>query len=216
MKTAQQWLQQMTEASVPPNEVSYTTFINHCAKRGDIDGANHWFKEIRAADLRPNALSYTCMIRSYTNCGKTDNALVWFDNMFQACIAPDAVTYGLLIDAFAKEANYKSANGMMMRMRSASLKPNAIVYTSLLKACARSLPQLRGEAETHFRDMVRSNVRLDAIVLQVLDSVVGRERRSRLCRELRVDEERIANSEPRKRIDRRGDAKGRLARERSR
>ena len=48
----------MREAGLRPDEESYNSMINACAKEGDVQQAEHWFRQMCGAGLRPNSESY--------------------------------------------------------------------------------------------------------------------------------------------------------------
>ncbi|KAK7405337.1 hypothetical protein VNO78_06579 [Psophocarpus tetragonolobus] len=122
----------------------------------------------------PDACTYNILIRA---CAVTNNGITHAQNLFdEMCtcgIRPNQVTFGTLINLLCKEPNLhlKEAFKVKFHMeRVFKVKPNVFVYTNLIKGVCEV-----GDFDCAFRlkdEMVRNNLRLDAIVYNTLVSAL--------------------------------------------
>ncbi|CAE8610986.1 unnamed protein product [Polarella glacialis] len=210
------WFEKLKDAGLRPNEVAYGIVIEAHARSGSLSDAVQWLEKMRSASIKPDVTAYNLILKGHSKIRNGTGASEWFKKMSQDSVKPDNMSYGTLAESFAMRSQVQPAIDLIGQMKSASVRPSVITYTSVLKACDRARPKRTQSAESMFRDAVKSRCALDAKILSVLDSVVGSSRRSELCKELRVDEEKVASAVLRKYIDRRAATATRQFREQSR
>ena len=64
MERAEQWFTCMEKSNVQPNVTSYSSVINACAQKGDVERAEHWFKWLEQANVQPDVTSYNSVINT--------------------------------------------------------------------------------------------------------------------------------------------------------
>jgi tetratricopeptide (TPR) repeat protein len=67
--TAKHWFEQMREARVAPDDVTYSTLINISP---DYATAKHWFEQMREARVAPNMVTLTTIAKHVTSFAEAD------------------------------------------------------------------------------------------------------------------------------------------------
>lgn len=138
--------QEMQQAGVEPNRVTYMSILNACSS----PAALHWGKRIHLQVMEAGLVADTrvanTLVNMYSTCGSVMDARQVFDRMSKR----DVVAFNAMIGGYAAHSLGKEALKLFNRMEHEGLKPDKVTYINILNACANagSLEQAR---EIHTR-----------------------------------------------------------------
>jgi pentatricopeptide repeat protein len=118
-----------------PNEITYNSVINACAKGDESQSALDLLDEMRSRGLVPNEITYNSVIDACAKCGESQRALGLLDEMRSRGLVPNEITYSSVIDACAKGGESRRALDLFDEMLSYDLTPHSIAYDAALNAC---------------------------------------------------------------------------------
>lgn len=78
---ALEYLKEMAREGIPPDVVTYTTFIEHYGHMKDAEQAVHFFKEMEAAEIKADVVAYTALIGSLYKANECGKAIAYFHRM---------------------------------------------------------------------------------------------------------------------------------------
>jgi pentatricopeptide repeat protein len=91
--------QQMVEAGLQPNSITYNALISAYNKAGQLDKVMETFHQMVAAECACNVITYSALISAAERAGQWQLALDLFERMPQDNIVPNTITYNSLITA---------------------------------------------------------------------------------------------------------------------
>ncbi|KAL2943407.1 hypothetical protein RDABS01_031755, partial [Bienertia sinuspersici] len=119
---------EMKTEGIPPDVVTYNTFIDMYCKEG-MNG------QIPVPDI----ISYSALLDGYClRVWKVDRALGLLQEMPLKGLYPNAVTYSTLIDAWCKDKRLTYAKKLFKEMKANGLKPNVVTLSSLLDGLCKN------------------------------------------------------------------------------
>ncbi|CAL1173003.1 unnamed protein product [Cladocopium goreaui] len=165
---AKKWLQKLRECKFQPDEVTFTSLIDGCAKRSKPKQAAEWLRIMVAEELAPSVECYTAVIDSCASRGDIDQAADWIEDMYDRKIHPDTKAYNCVINAAAKASSSNEAVLWLDRMKASSVQPNKVTYTAVIDACVKE-GQL-AMASSYFQRMVDEGATPDMVAFTTLIS----------------------------------------------
>ncbi|KAH8151630.1 uncharacterized protein LAJ45_04252 [Morchella importuna] len=151
-------IQEMHALGIIPNLVVYTTLIQTCINRNQLETAWQIFNliKLKSASTAPDAETYTLMIHACAINGEVERALdLYTDMTTRRGLEPTHETYHALIHACALRKDYfTQAWRFATEMQARGLKVNRLYLNTLLQACGRTGELTR--ARLLVRHMMRS------------------------------------------------------------
>nr|XP_034594834.1 pentatricopeptide repeat-containing protein At1g52620-like [Setaria viridis] len=99
----------MKKVGCIPDEFTYTTLIDGCAKQGNISGALSLLCDMMKRRCKPNVVTYSSLISGYCKIGDTDTAEFVFENMQSEGLLPNVIHYTILIGSLFKKDKVSKA-----------------------------------------------------------------------------------------------------------
>eukprot|EP00434_Breviolum_minutum_P036910 symbB.v1.2.032713.t2/scaffold3962.1/size79057/7 len=149
---AKKWLAKLRECKLQPDEVTFTSLIDGCAKRSKPKQAAEWLRTMVVEELSPSVECYTAVIDSCASRGDIDQAAEWIEDMYDRQILPDAKAYNCVINAAAKASTSDQAVLWLDRMQNSSVPPTKVSYTAVIDACVKE--GKLGLASSYFQRMM--------------------------------------------------------------
>jgi len=140
--------QEMQVAGIEPNLVVYTTLIQTCINRKDLDTAWQVFNliKLKSTATAPDQSAYALMIHACALDGETEKALDLFADMTERRgIAPSTQVYHSVVHACAVRKDYFSeAWRYAVRMQREGMELDRCALNVLVQACGRTGELTRG------------------------------------------------------------------------
>ncbi len=127
-------LNNLTDAGIKPNVITYTAVISACKKGGKAEEALEIFNKMLDAAITPNVITYSAVISACEKGGKAEEALEIFNKMLDAGIKPDVITYNAVISACEKGGKAEEALEIFNKMLDAGITPDVITYSAVISA----------------------------------------------------------------------------------
>ncbi|KAK6156972.1 hypothetical protein DH2020_011220 [Rehmannia glutinosa] len=125
---------QMKQAGLVPDIVTYSTLLLGCAKVKDgYFKAMELVREIKSRGLHMDSVVYGTLISVCASNNQCEAAEKYFDEMKSEGHSPNVFHYSSLLNAYAVVGNYGKADELIQQMRSAGLVLNKVILTTLLK-----------------------------------------------------------------------------------
>lgn len=165
----------MHTLNILPNLIIYTTLIQTCISRNQLETAWQIFNliKLKSTSTAPDTTTYTLMIHACATSGEVERALDLFTDMtVRRGLVPSRETYHALIHACAKRKDYfTQAWKFATDMQRDGMTINRMYLNTLLQACGRVGELTR--ARLLVRHMMassreRKNVQPDEITFQNL------------------------------------------------
>jgi pentatricopeptide repeat protein len=146
----------------------YTSAINACAKKGEVNTACRLFRQSEVEDgLQPDVFMYCALMKVFrqaiANSLKRDTsgednqsealleeALKYVDHMKEEGIVGDTVLYNCLISTCGRARQLEEAEKFFWEMQKLEVQPNSKTYSILIHACLSS--REGDKALSYFRD----------------------------------------------------------------
>ncbi len=113
-------LNNLTDAGITPNVITYNAVISACEKGGKAEEALEIFKAIPVG-ITLDVITYTAVISACGKGGKAEKALEIFNKMLDAGITPNVITYNAVISACEKGGKAEEALEIFHKMYSEGL-----------------------------------------------------------------------------------------------
>lgn len=169
---SQQIAEDMANADVRPDNITYSTLIS-CANRCNYqDAAMAWFDRMHEAGCVPDVVTYSTMIDVYGKMGKYDEAIALYERVKQAGWKPDKVTYGTMVRLFGRAGYIRAAVSIFEEMKGSGVQPDAIVYNIMIACLGRA--GRMGHALKVFEEMEREGVKPNAVTLSTVMETYSR------------------------------------------
>ena len=167
---ADKLLEQMTEAGVRPNTVTYNTLINKHQESGQLDRANELLESMRASGIRPDVVTFSSLIDGLSRSLRHRQAERLWSQMRDMGIQPDTATYNIVVRMYCRTHRAREARRTIADMAARNCMPTATTYTPLIALYGKDgdfkwLVQLLNE-------MHRQRVMLDMRAFQAVTSAI--------------------------------------------
>jgi pentatricopeptide repeat protein len=154
-KDAMGLFNQMLQAGVRPNGVTYLSILKTCASPSALKWGKEVHAHIRHGGLESDVRVGTALLKMYAKCGCIKEARHIFDNLTNR----DVFSWNVMIGACADSGCGEEAYQLFLQMKRQGFRPDAITYTSILNACA-SAGALEWVKEVH-SNIMDSGLELD-------------------------------------------------------
>ncbi|GJN29885.1 hypothetical protein PR202_gb18147 [Eleusine coracana subsp. coracana] len=125
---------QMREASVPPNQFTYTVVISSYAKEGLLEEAMEVFAEMRRKKkFVPEEATYSLLISLSSKHSKGEQSLRLFEEMKGQGILPSNYTCASLLALYYKNEDYSKALSLFSEMERSKIVPDEVIYGILVR-----------------------------------------------------------------------------------
>ncbi|KAJ1343795.1 hypothetical protein BSLG_001606 [Batrachochytrium salamandrivorans] len=142
-------LNQITElihaSDTPPDLVSYSTLINTCVEKRNINAAFKLYQDMKKQGLHPNQIVFTTLIKGCVKANDVARAWSTFNYMRTEISLPDAVSFNLMIHVCSKTQDAERAMDLFKEMADRGLEVSHFTLSSLIQACV-SRQDYYGEA----------------------------------------------------------------------
>eukprot|EP00913_Durusdinium_trenchii_P028059 g26306.t1 len=132
-----EWLENMQQTSVSPNQVTFSTILRSCEKDHSVALAGHFLKKMQEMDVEPNRAIFNTLLNLYASARQLALAEGIFKEMVRKAEMPDLLAFGALVKAAARIPDMQRSLLWMERARNAALSPDARMFYSLLSSCAQ-------------------------------------------------------------------------------
>lgn len=157
-RTALQLFEQMQDAHVDPNRVTYACLLKACSSVAALQQGKLIHMKIVDCGLESHLFIGSALIDMYANCG----CLAAADTVFNRLPKHDVVTWSALIAGYAQHNNYAMASKYLEIMLRKGVEPNGVTFLCLLSACSRAGLVQAGCAQfMKMRDELRVELSLD-------------------------------------------------------
>ncbi|CAO2171104.1 unnamed protein product [Urochloa humidicola] len=110
-------LDEMAEAGVPPNRITYNVLLKGYCQQLQIGKARELFDEmVNGAGIQPDVVTYNTLMDGCVLTDDSAGALAFFNEMRSRGIAPSTVSYTTLMKAFAVSGQPKMAHKVFEEM----------------------------------------------------------------------------------------------------
>lgn len=158
----QEVVQDMHEAKVPPDVVTYSILIKASCNAGQVESAVKLFRQLRSHGLAFDEVAFNTLLLACSKAEQLEEAEEILGEMRAIGMAPTHVTVSILVKMYGKAKMLDKAIDLSkMVERQYGMKPNLHVYTCLIQACMRN-KQIRKSWEL-FARMLWTGVLPDAI-----------------------------------------------------
>lgn len=135
---AEKLFDEMLEAGVKPDNVTFSTIIS-CARVCSLPNkAVEWFEKMPEFECRPDDVTYSAMIDTYGRAGNVHMALSLYDRARTEKWKIDPVTFSTLIRIYGMSGNFDGCLNVYEEMKALGVKPNLVIYNTLLDAMGRA------------------------------------------------------------------------------
>lgn len=161
----------MMVSGLQPNEDSYTTVLEGCARIGNGAMAEGWLARMREAGFAPSTRACGYVVGAWAREGEVERAACAFTEFQQEGVAPDAASYGAMLAAYAKQGDGAMAEEWFERMVWDSVAPDVTTYGSVIGAWARDGNVAK--ADEWWAKLEDSGMKLDARVFEGVAAAYG-------------------------------------------
>ncbi|KAG9454804.1 hypothetical protein H6P81_007708 [Aristolochia fimbriata] len=143
------------EGVFQPNEVTMTTVLTACAKKGDLEYGRGVCEYMKTVEVEPSLVLSNAMLDMYIKCGSLEDAKELFDKM----AVRDSFSWTSMLDGFAKAGKFNTARQVFDSMSNRDIA----CWNALISAYEqRGHPH---EALALFRELQLTDVKPDEVTL---------------------------------------------------
>jgi pentatricopeptide repeat protein len=128
----------MQMANLEPDEKTYNSLINACAKAGVTDRAEHWFRMMELAGCKVDKITFGSVIHASAKVGNVARAEYWMDEMIRRGVIPNLVCFNTVLHACAHNGDHQRATKWFQKILGANTTPNKITFNSMIDAYAKA------------------------------------------------------------------------------
>mmetsp|Transcript_120170 Transcript_120170/g.340158 ORF Transcript_120170/g.340158 Transcript_120170/m.340158 type:complete len:662 (+) Transcript_120170:88-2073(+) len=122
-------------ATLSPDEHTYNTVINGCARQGHYDQGVSIFEEMCKAGVKPSNFTLTVIVKLAGRCRRVDSAFELCDQIAKTYnIKPNVHVYNGLVQACVIDGQLRKAVQVLATMVKQRVRPDVRSYTLLLQA----------------------------------------------------------------------------------
>ena len=133
----------MRSRGLVPNEITYSSVINACAKGDQWQRALDLLEEMRSRGLVPDEITYNSVINACAKGDQWQRALNLFDRMRFCNLTPNLVTYDAALNACAIGRQPERALSLFESLQQERLTPELSHWSHLLDAIGPNHEQSR-------------------------------------------------------------------------
>ncbi|KAI5079038.1 hypothetical protein GOP47_0006709 [Adiantum capillus-veneris] len=119
---------------VEPNDVTFTSTLNACAKVEDFKCCQQLHMDICIVSEKSNTYTDNVLIKVYSKCGSLEDA--W--HVFSKITERDAISWNAMIAAYGKQGSAESAFQLFWQMQQEGIHPSEMTFVSILSACSKA------------------------------------------------------------------------------
>ncbi len=150
--------QQMQQADVKPNPVTFVGVLNACASLVALEEGRRAHEQIIRSGFESNVFVRNCLIDMYVKCGSMNDA--W--NVFNKMPSRSVVSWTAMILGHVKCGQGQRALDLFQQMQKEGVVPDSVTFVGVLNACA-SVAAL-GEGRHVHEQIIQSGFESDAFV----------------------------------------------------
>ncbi|KAF9585721.1 hypothetical protein BGW38_001060 [Lunasporangiospora selenospora] len=140
--------------SVRPDVATYSTLMNHYAKKGQLQVADSVLEHMFADKVKPNIWIFNSIVDRCVARRDYDGANKVISMMRESGLKPDVVTYTTLIDRYAGDGDEEGIARIQQEMAENNVQPNAQTITSIMRVFAHAT--LEGEIDERLESLLKS------------------------------------------------------------
>jgi len=129
---AEELLDQMSEAGVQPNIVTYNTLINKHQETGQLDRASALLSSMAASGVRPDVVTYSSLIDGLSRSLRHRQAERLWGQMRKQGVQPDVTTYNIIVRMYCRTHRPREARATIRDMVARQLVPSAATYAPII------------------------------------------------------------------------------------
>lgn len=129
--------QHLFNASLEVADLSYSSLIKACSRRGEAEQAEKVLRHMIDQGHMCSMHTYNSMIHACTKIGDVARAERYFELMKLSGAVPDVITYNTLINTCAASGQANRASHWLLQMIEADLRPTEVTYGTICKVYAR-------------------------------------------------------------------------------
>jgi len=139
LKSALQIYQKMLmDPATFPNNVTYNSLLDCCAKSNDIQMLETVFTEMKNNKIEPDLITYSTLIKGYCMGRKISNAVAMLNIMEKQGIQADEVLFNSLLDGCVKAGEFKIGIQVLEKMHADKIEPTDNTFSLLAKLYTKS------------------------------------------------------------------------------
>ncbi|KAJ7539790.1 hypothetical protein O6H91_11G109000 [Diphasiastrum complanatum] len=150
--------EQMKQADVQPDIVTYVVLLNACASIAAIEQGKQLHFHIIESGFALNVIVGNTLVDMYAKCGSIKHARQVFNNMHER----NVVSWNAMISGYAQQGLGKEAVALYEQMKQEDVQPTNVTYVVLLNACA-SIADLEQGKQLHSQ-VIKSGFESDVSV----------------------------------------------------
>merc|ERR1719247_1801929 len=118
-------LEQMRACGVPPDVRSYSSAMQACVAKSDMQQAMQLLARVWDEQLTPDAAMLNTLLGGRATLSQSEQALQLVDAFEERGVRPDVLSYSLLIRACVRGRNPEGGERSLRLMQQAGLQPSA-------------------------------------------------------------------------------------------
>ncbi|TFK57054.1 hypothetical protein OE88DRAFT_1709460 [Heliocybe sulcata] len=170
--------QRMKTGGPTPDVVSYNTFMQYYARKGDMKSFASSFQALTDAGLEGDVFTWSTVLSALYKTSRKDGPQLVTNIMRMQKITPNVATYTAILDHAVGEKDESKLKGAfdllrwMEQQQDPGIWPNEVTYTSFLSGMCRNEwldPKLRDECKSHIlQSMERRNIKPNRVTYHIL------------------------------------------------
>merc|ERR1719169_31264 len=140
VERAEQWLNNMLEAGVEPNVITFNAVVAACAKAGHGERCEQWIEKMQRAGITPNSFTYNSAAKPYVAKGNHSKVEKLMGDMRKTHLPMDDFCLTSLLYAYgnAKPKQQQRAHDAFKEFAAASGSFSQTTIQALHQAVGRS------------------------------------------------------------------------------
>jgi len=167
-------LNEITEAKLDPDDVSFSTLLDVCIDEEEHHLASLALEQMCESGVTMNCVLLTTLMKGFIRSKHLDKAMQLFDNMRgeSSQVKPDMITYSMLIKAQCDAGDMSKALQILEDMLQCKCDIDDVVFTHLIEGCCNVSNVAL--AEKLFKDMQAAAIRPSVYTLTAMVKVYGK------------------------------------------
>ncbi|XP_057958898.1 pentatricopeptide repeat-containing protein At4g18520, chloroplastic [Malania oleifera] len=128
---ALEFLREMLDEGVEPNDFTYSSSLKACAKLEDILQGKSIHSSVNKTAASSNVFVGSALISMYGKCGYVSEAIQVFDHMLER----DVVTWNAMISGYIRNGLFQEALRLIYQMQAEGFKVEDYILSTVLAAC---------------------------------------------------------------------------------
>jgi pentatricopeptide repeat protein len=167
-------LNEITEAKLDPDDVSFSTLLDVCIDEEEHHLASLALEQMCESGVTMNCVLLTTLMKGFIRSKHLDKAMQLFDNMRgdNSQVKPDMITYSMLIKAQCDAGDMGKALAILEDMLQSKCDIDDVVFTHLIEGCCNVSNVAL--AEKLFKDMQAAEIKPSVYTLTAMVKVYGK------------------------------------------